>query len=456
RNDGSFRFTDVTQEAGVGDTGMGLGVACADFDNNGYPDIYINNYGPNRLYLNNGDGTFSEVSQQAGVSNGNLVGSGVAFFDMEGDGDLDLYVANYIQFDPENHRIHIHKGLPSYPSPMSFDPEPDTLFANNGDGTFSDVSETSGIRSVAGRSMGLIACDFDNDGDCDVVVANDTQENYFFQNDGMGNFEEIGLLAGLAYDYRGKPQASMGVALLDFNRDGRQDLYFTSFSEEFATCYENLGDGLFDDVTLGLGASQASFPHVTWGVVAEDLDNDGESDVYIGAGDLDVNRDRRGGMSSTTAFQIPDIVLSSRQGKLVDMGSNWGDGARVKQSTRGVVCNDLDSDGRMDIVTLNARSTPTVLRNEGRVGNWLSIQLVGVQGNRDGIGSWVSVRQGDQTWHRPVICGHSYQSDSSPILHFGLPSADLPLEVEVRWDSERSQRLQELRPNQHLTIVDES
>ncbi len=447
RNDGDFRFKQVTRESGVGDDGMGLGVACADFDNDGFVDIYVNNYGPNVLYHNNGDGTFTDVTHAAGVSNGSLVGAGAAFFDMEADGDLDLYVGNYIQFDPALHRVHIHKGLPSYPSPLSFSPQFDTLYRNNGDGTFADVSKESGIHAVAGRSMGLLAFDYDADGDSDVVVANDTQENFLFENDGKGYFTEVGVQAGIAYDYRGKPQASMGVALLDIDHNGLLDLYFTSFSEEFATLYTNLGSGLFDDATLRAGASEATFPHVKWGVVAVDFDNDGNRDLLIGAGDLDDQRDKRGGVSKSTAFRVPNVLLrASSNGTLHDMKHDWGSAAQVSESTRGLVAGDLDNDGRVDCIALNARARPTVMRNESELRPYLKLRLIGTRENRDGIGALISVERGGDRQVMQTHCGNSYQSDCGQEWHFGLAPGVGPIRISIRWPDGSNQSLELAAP----------
>ena len=446
---------DVTNEAGVGDTRMGLGVAVGDYDNDGYTDIYLNNYGHNVLYFNNGDGTFSERTEQAGVGNGVLVGGGAAFFDKENDGDLDLYVGNYVRFDPATHRVHIHKGLPSYPSPLSFEPEADSLFENNGDGTFSDVSVSSGIRQVAGRSMGLVTFDYDEDGDCDVYVANDTQENHLFENDGRGHFDEVAFLAGLAMDFRGKAQASMGVELCDLERDGNFDLLLTSFSEEFVTHYQNAGGGFFDDNTLRAQALAATFPHVTWGIVGKDFDNNGYLDVLIGAGDLDVNRGVRGGVSSATAYRVPNILLANSNGKLQDVKSDWGNAAKISESTRGLLGADLNGDGWVDVVALNARSVPSILKNESNSQatdrSFLQIDLCGTQSNRDGLGASVKVTQAGLSQSDIKRSGHSYQSDLDAPLHFGLRTDSQTVQVTVKWPSGLISQ-QVAKPGSHILI----
>lgn len=457
RNDGNWTFTDVTKEAGVGDTGYAMGVACGDFDNDGAADIYVNNYRANVLYRNNCDGTFSDVTLGAGVENDNKVGAGVCFLDMDSDGDLDLYVANYCKFDPANHKVHIHKGLPSYPTVTGFQPEPDTLYRNNSDGTFSDVSQASGIGLVAGRSMGVVAFDYDQDGDQDIAVANDTMENHLFRNDGLGTFAEVGLLAGFAYAYNGRAQGSMGLEVADLDNDGWQDLYVTTFAEEFSTLYRNLGGGLFEDATLRFGSAQATYPHVTWGAVAEDFDNNGTRDVLISAGHVDDNRQLRGGASTVTGFRTPSILLINDGNKKLRATKAWGSASQVSQAGRGLVAGDLNQDGRIDAIVNNSRGIPTVMCNTSSPGNFVEIGLVGTKSNRDAVGASVVVVQNAFRQTRVVLCGHSYQSDSGRLLHFGLPT-DAPVTVEVYWPSEPHRPLL-LTPgvlNQRITVLEES
>ncbi len=289
RNDGNWRFTDVTAQAGVGDTGHGLGVAAADYDNDGDLDLYVNNYGPNVLYQNNGDGTFRDVTQQAGVGNGDQVGAGACFLDMDADGDLDLYASNYVKFTLQNHHIVHFNGYPAYVGPLDYAPTADTLFRNNGDGTFTDVSRAAGIADHLGPGMGMICCDFDHDGDTDIIVGNDMAGNFVFQNDGAGNFQEMGLLTGLAYDVSGKPQGTMGIECGDYDNDGRLDLYATSYQQDLATLYRNQGDGLFEDVTRLSGAGEKTLVHVTWGCGIVDFDNDGYRDLFVACGHLHDN-----------------------------------------------------------------------------------------------------------------------------------------------------------------------
>ncbi|MCH8215684.1 MAG: VCBS repeat-containing protein [Planctomycetes bacterium] len=259
RNDGRMKFSDVTMEAGVGDEGFGLGIAAGDYDNDGDVDIYLNNYGANVLYRNNGNGSFTDVTQEAGVANGFQVGSGACFLDMDKDGDLDLYVSNYLEFSYEKHVPHTVAGVSVYANPRYYQPVPDSLYRNNGDGTFTDVTRESGIGSLAGWGMGTVCADYDNDGDMDIIVANDVAENFLWQNDGTGKFVEVGLMTGLAYDFHGEGQGSMGVDCGDYDNDGWLDLYVTSYQRQLATLYRNLGDGHFEDVSLASVAGAATY-----------------------------------------------------------------------------------------------------------------------------------------------------------------------------------------------------
>jgi hypothetical protein len=248
RNEGNWKFTDVTEQTGLGDRGYGLGVAVADYDNDGDQDVYLNNYGPNVLYLNNGDGTFTDVTKRADVDNGFQVGAGACFLDMDKDGDLDLYVANYLEFSYDKHVTKNTQGVPVYANPRYYPPVHDNLFRNNGDGTFTEVSTESGIADHAGWGMGTVCSDYDNDGDTDIFVANDVAENFLFMNNGSGKFEEVALISGFAYDLSGHSQGSMGVDCADYDNDGWLDFYMTSFQQQFAALYKNSGNGIFEEV----------------------------------------------------------------------------------------------------------------------------------------------------------------------------------------------------------------
>ena len=455
RNLGGWKFVDVTEQAGVGDTGHGLGVAVADYDNDGDPDLFVNNYGPNVLYRNNGDGTFTDATKEAGVAGGDKVGAGTCFLDVDGDGLLDLYVSNYVQFSYDTHRPHTRMGLGVYPSPLEYSPEPDTLYANNGNGTFSDVSVESGIAAHAGTGMGMVCCDYDDDGDTDIFVGNDVMGNFLFQNDGSGKFAEVGLLCGVAYDVAAIPHGSMGAACADFDNDGRLDLHVTSFAQELATLYHNLGNGLFADATRPSGAGIGTHSQVTWGNGFVDFDNDGDRDLFIACGHLDDNVDSR---DNTGFYLAPNILLmNTGDGKFVDVSKQGGDGMQVGRSSRGAAFDDLDNDGDVDVVVLNSRHEPTLLRNDTEGDrHWLQIRLKGVETNCDGVGARVTVVAGELTQIDEVHSGRGYQSHYGTRLHFGLAKHDRVDRIEVRWVGGEVDVLRDVATDQHITIVEKN
>lgn len=432
RNDGNWKFTDVTSEAGIGDTGYGLGVCVGDYNNDGHPDIYLNNFGPNVLYRNNGDGTFSDVTSQAGVGAGNQVGAGASFLDIDADGHLDLFVANYVAFNYENHQISHMSGFPAYVGPLSYPPTANILYRNNGDGTFTDVSVASGIAAHRGTGMGLISVDFDGDGDTDIVVGNDLGANFVFQNDGRGKFEEVGLALGLAYDALGTVHGTMAVECGDWNNDGWLDFYMTSYQRQLATLYESRGGKFFEDVTRSTGAGTDTYPQVTWGAGMVDFDNDGHRDLFIACGHLIDNVEE---FDDTTSYNARNILLrKDGKGRFINVSNQAGDGLLPRFSSRGAAFDDLDNDGDIDVVILNARQAPTLLRNDYQ-GNhhWLQVQLQGTRSNRDGIGARVTVKAGSSILVDEVHSGRSYQSDFGKRLHFGLGTHNKVDEVNVQW-----------------------
>ncbi|MHC4557232.1 MAG: CRTAC1 family protein [Planctomycetota bacterium] len=453
RNDGQWRFTEVTDSAGVGDTGYGLGVAVGDYDNDGDSDLYLNNYGPNVLYRNNRDGTFTEITAKAGVANGNQVGAGACFLDIDKDGDLDLYVANYVDFTYENHQIVRFNGYPAYVGPMNYFPTPDTLYRNNSDGTFSDFSAESGIAEHKGTGMGMVCADYDNDGDTDIFVGNDVAGNFIFENDGIGKFEEVGLLTGLAYDLSGTAQGTMGVECGDYNNDGLLDFHVTSYQRDLATLYKNLGDSSFEDVTRLTGAGDGTLPYVTWGNGLVDFDNDGDRDIFIACGHLHDNVEL---FDRITSYHTRNILLeNSGDGKFVDVSDKCGDGLAVKLSSRGAGFDDLDNDGDIDVVILNSRREPTILRNDSANNNhWIQICLRGIKTNRDGVGARVKVVAGDQTQVDEVHSGRGYQSHYGTHLHFGLGQYDRIDRIEVRWIGGGIDVIENVAADQRLVITE--
>jgi hypothetical protein len=453
RNDGRFKFTDVTDEAGVGETGFGLGVAAGDYDNDGDLDLYVNNYGPNVLYRNNGNGTFTDVTKQAGVANGHKVGAAAFFLDMDKDGDLDLFVTNYLKFTYQNHLMRTSKGIPKYAGPMDFPPMPNDLFRNDGDGTFTNISEKSGVAEHKGWGMGGVCADYDNDGDTDVYIANDVAANFLFDNDGTGKFEEVGLLAGLAYDIQGNEHGSMGIDCGDYDNDGRLDFYQTSYSLELATLYKNLGDRMFEDVTIVTGAGAGTLSHVTWGNSFVDFDNDGDRDIFITCGHLQDNVELYNDTATTLSRNI--ILMNTGNGKYVDISNQSGDGMKVKLRSRGAAFDDLDNDGDIDVVILNSRAEPTILRNDSlSKGHWIQVRLRGTKSNRNGVGAQVKVVAGDLTLLDEVHSGRGYQSHYGMRLHFGLGNREKINRIEVRWIGGGIDTLKDITVDQILTITE--
>jgi len=453
RNDGRWRFTDVTAVAGVGDTGFGLGVAVADYDNDGDPDIYVNNHGPNILYRNNGDGTFTDVTAHAGVTNSSQMGAGANFLDADGDGDLDLYVSNYVRCLTDGDYGSTRGGHPAYLGPAAsiYVDTADVLFRNNGDGTFTDGSKDAGIHAHAGAGMGTICGDVDNDGDTDIVVANDMGGNFLLINDGHGRFEETGLIAGMAFDDNGEAQGSMGAELGDYDNDGRLDLYITSFQSQLATLYRNLGNAEFEDVTTLTGAGTGTVPLVTWGSGLVDFDHDGDRDLFVACGHLQPNVEAYDGR--TSYYQQNKLYANNGQGRFLDVSDQSGSGLQVKLSSRGAGLDDLDNDGDVDIVVLNSTTGPTLLRNDtpGK-GHWLEVSLKGTRTNRDGVGAQVRVHAGSLVLLDEIHSGRGYQSHFGTRLHFGLGQRTEIDRVEVSWIGGKTETYRNIPVDQKIVL----
>lgn len=455
RNLGGLRFADVTDQAGVGDAGYGLGVCVGDYDNDGWPDIYVNNYGPNVLYRNRGDGTFADVTDHAGVARGHKVGAGACFLDMDADGDLDLYAANYVHFTYENHVARTVDGFAQYAGPKDYPPEPDNLFRNNGDGTFTDVTAASGIGAVAGTGMGMVAADYDNDGDTDIFVLNDVSRNFFFRNDGRGHFTEDGIAVGLAFNFHGHELGSMGVDCGDYDNDGWLDFLQTSYQAELPVLFRNRGDGTFDDVTVETGAGAGSFPYVKWGVGFVDFDNDGFRDLFILCGHLQDNIEL---WDDTTSYLCRPVLLrNTGEGKFVNVSDEAGDGLRVEVVGRGAAFEDLDNDGDIDVVILSSRRPAVILRNDSHTGNhWLQIELRGRRGSRDGVGAQVRVVADQLSQLAEVHSGRSYQSHFGSRLHFGLGRHAHVDRIEIRWLGGTTQVLRDIPADQRIVVFETS
>ncbi len=453
RNLGACKFADVTDVAGLGDTKHGLGVTAADYDNDGDQDLYVNNYGNNVLYRNNGNGHFDDVTGAAGVENGDRVGAMVSFLDANCDGQLDLFVGNYVKAFLKQSTTMTFRGISVYPAPLTYPRDTNTLYRNMGNGTFKDVSVQSGINAHPGTAMGGVCFDYDNDGDTDIFVCNDMTANFLFENDGTGKFKEVGLLGGLAYDITGKAQGSMGVDCGDYDRDGWLDLMMTNYQDEVPVLFRNSGKGYFDDVSRLTGAGVSALRLVTWGVGFVDFDNDGDLDIFIATGHLE---DKVRMQDDSLRYETTNILLmNTGNGKFVDVSSKAGDGLQVKRASRGTVFGDLDNDGDIDVVVLNSRRRPTILRNDSANDNhWIQIRLRGEKVNRDGVGSHVKVVAGDLVQVAEVHSGHSYQSHSGMRLHFGLAKHDRLDHVEVQWLGGKTERFRNISVDRKVTLVE--
>ncbi|MSO22081.1 MAG: CRTAC1 family protein [Acidobacteria bacterium] len=451
RNLRNGRFENVTRKAELrGNNQFGMGVAVGDFDNDGWDDLYLTYFpGPNQLYRNNGDGTFTDVSLKAGVGAGNRWSSSAAFFDYDKDGFLDLYVARYANFTYESHRNCVQKGRPVYCSPREYGGTPDLLFHNNRDGTFADVSRSSGISSVTAKGLGVVGADLDADGLPEIYVANDTEPNFLFKNRGNGTFEETALLAGVALDDNGRPQSGMGIGFSDYDRDGRFDLAVTNLATEYLTLYRNLGSLIFDDVSSRLDLKRPTSRHTGFGAGFIDFDNDGIQDLSVVNGhidDMDV-------LTPGVPFEQPKLLLQGQGKQFVDVSSKHGAALLKPQLGRGNAFGDYDNDGDIDILVSSCGGRPMLLRNEG--GNqqhWLSLQLQGRKSNRNGIGSVVTVKAGQSIQYFQVIGGGSYLSASDLRVHAGLGGALQVNSVEVRWPSGSIDRFGPVSSNQFIVV----
>jgi hypothetical protein len=454
RNNGDGTFTDVTEKSGAGDPGYALGCAVADYDNDGDEDIYITNYGPNVLLRNNGDGTFTDVTQEAGVGDPSF-GAGCSFLDYNRDGYVDLYSDNYLVFKYEDFKPCSRTGVPVYCDPRTYPPVPDILYRNNGDGTFTDVSMESGIGQYRGYGMGMVCSDFDLDGWTDIYVGNDVQENFLFHNKGDGTFEEIGLLAGVAYDLNGDEQGTMGVNAGDYDGDGWFDIIATDYQNQMSTLYRNVGGLQFQDVTLITGAGAGTLPLVTWACGFPDVDNDGVRELFQAAGHLQDSVEQ---YDQSTTYKERNLLFKlQKNGTYLDITEQSGEAMLVVKSSRGAVFGDLDNDGDIDTVVQNPRDTPTLMINECKNGNhWILVKLVGTKSNRSAIGALAYVTAGGKTQIDEVRSGRSYQSAEDLRLHFGLGKSTVIDRIEIRWPSGMVDVLTNMPADQIVTIVEGS
>ena len=460
RNNGDGTFTDVTASAKVNNQrSYGHGVACGDVNNDGYVDIYVTNFGANRLYHNNGDGTFTDITAQAGVGDTRW-SSSATFFDYDSDGYLDLYVVNYVNYRLDGSApiclddlaFNATEKVRGYCHPKHFEGAPDRLYRNNGDGTFTDTTDAANIRDPGGmflgKGLGIVAADFDADGNPDIYVANDDTPNYLFYNKGDGTFAEIAILTGCAYSTDGVAQAGMGVDAGDYNGDGFLDLFVTNFSYETNTLYRNNGDGTFTDVSYKARLGEESYLFLGFGTGFFDPDNNGHLDIFVANGHIFPNVERT---TDVLSYKQPNqLYWNQDDGTFVEMQFKGRDAV-----SRGTLFGDYDNDGDTDILVTQLNDKVTLLRNENRTANnYLCLKLIGTRSNRDGIGTRVTVTFGAESKTREVRRGYSYLSSNDPRLLFGLGKRTVVDKLQIHWQSGIVQTLENLAANHELVVTE--
>jgi hypothetical protein len=454
RNNGDGTFTEVTEKAGVGAEGLfGMGIAVGDFDNDGFPDLYVCGYGRCILYHNNGDGTFTDVTARAGVANSGRWASSAAWFDYDNDGRLDLLIANYVDWSPERNFYCGDRGpgMRSYCHPDDFNPLPPTLFHNNGDGTFSDVSKASGLGLKAGNGLGVVTFDYDNDGWQDIFIANDHMPNFLFHNNRNGTFTEVGYLAGVAVSGDGQFEAGMGCDAADTTGTGRMDLIVTHLDTQLARFYQNIGDGSFDDATFRSKLGYATFHMSGFGTRFFDYDNDGSRDLFMANGHVLDNIER---YHADTKYAEPKLMfLNKGRGIFENVSDQLGPDFVAPKVSRGAAVADFENDGNLDILVSNNGAAPQLLRNDGGNANhWLEILLIGTKSNRDGVGARVKLTAGDLVLYDQRKGGMSYQSAQDPRLHFGLGGRTKIDTLEIIWPSGMTTKVANIKADRIIAV----
>jgi len=434
-------FTDVTKTAGVPGTGYGLGCVWGDYDNDGFPDLYVTQYGRNVLYRNNGNGTFADVTDKAGVAgieSGTLFHSGATFFDYDRDGRLDLYVGGYVDLGSESPRYCNIEGVRTSCPPTAYKGTADILYHNNGDGTFTNVTKAAGIYQPLGKNLAVGAADYDNDGWPDLFVANDGLNAYLYHNERNGTFSEVGLLSGMALTGQGKTMAAMCISLGDYDNDGWLDLFISDFQKNSDHLWRNDGKGSFDEVSDPAGISGPTRNILSFGGGFFDYDNDGWLDLFIANGHVYPEVEQ---VSPETRFkQTNSLFHNERNGKFVETTKVAGRGFETPYVGRGVAFADFDNDGFMDVVVANNGDPPLLLHNSGGNGNhFLNFKLIGARSNRDAMGARIRITAGGLSQIREIAGGGSYLSQSDLRAHFGLGKPTKADSVEVRWPSGQRQ-----------------
>jgi enediyne biosynthesis protein E4 len=455
RNNRDGTFTDVTEKAGVAAGGFGQGVAVGDYDRDGFPDIYVTQYGRSILYHNNGDGTFTDVTEKAGVAAPGWASSAV-WFDYDHDGLLDLFVCQFVDFSKEKNKpCGVHEdGKRHYCIPQIYQQMPNWLFHNNGDGTFTDVSKSSGIAAHLGKAWGVVASDINNDGWMDLFVTNDTTANFLFVNNGNGKFTETGTEAGVAYSANGRPRSGMGVDAADFNEDGWQDLFVANLDRENFAIYQNNHDGTFDDQAVPTGIAKATKFMSGWGLKFFDYDNDGNLDLFLANGNPD---DLIASLHGEVTYEEPLMLFHNNGRMFDDVSAQSGPLFSTPMSSRGLAIGDIDNDGAVDVLISINNSAPLLLRNNaGRHNHWLGLRLIGKKSNPDAIGATIAYQAGDLKRSRMKVGGGSYLSSHDPRVVLGLEKHEIIDWVEVKWPMPGggTQRFKDLPVDRYITLVE--
>ncbi len=460
RNNGDGTFTDVTEKAGLQGIGYSMGVSAGDYDNDGFVDLYVAGFNRNQLFHNNGDGTFTDVTDEAGVAGivpkiGKAWSVAAGWFDYNNDGRLDLFVVNYLNYGVKTAVPCVQQRLPVYCSPVDFLGTQNILYRNNGDGTFTDVSEQSHIARYVGKGMGVAFADYDNDGFTDIFVSNDTFENYLLHNNGDGTFTNVAVTAGVAYNAFGKAIAGMGVDFRDIDNDGRPDIVETAMFGEAFPLYRNLGNGQFQDVSAAAGLSALTSPSTGWGVGIFDFDNDGNKDLFTANADILDNAME----IAHRPYPLPNRVFRN-QGNLTfgDVSAKAGASFSVPAAHRSAAFGDLNNDGKIDAVVTVLNGPPEIWMNRsgnqkgGNRNHWIILSLVGVKSNRDGLGTKVKLVTPLGTQYNQATTAVSYNSSSDKRVHFGLGSAAVVDKIELTWPSGIKQVLKNVPGDQIVTV----
>lgn len=458
-NNGDGTFTDVTERAGVAGAGYGMGVAVGDYDNDGWPDLFLANVNGNQLFHNNGDGTFTDVTARAGLSgalhNGRKMWSiSAGWFDYNNDGLLDLFVSNYCEWDPRHEPACMGLNGRGYCHPGSYAPLPNTLYRNNGDGTFTDVSEQTGVAAIEGKGMGVAFADYDGDGFMDIFVANDNSPNLLFRNLGGKRFEEVALQAGVAYNEDGVALGGMGAVFRDLNNDGLPDIWHTAIENETFPLFLNLGGGQFENATQTSGLARITHMMSGWSNGAADLDNDGWKDLFVARGNVMDNIDQ---ISHHFHYAESNAVFRNLgNGQFADVSATAGADFLRPAPYRGLAYGDLFNDGRIDLVVTALGGPVRVFRNVTETHNhWILLKLVGTKSNRMGIGAQIRITTDDgRRQYNEATTSTGYAASSDPRVHFGLGTSRTVREIEIRWPSGTRQLLHDVTGDRLVVVTE--